>query len=369
MNDFNIPDASDTSLSPEERARLDAEWVTVSAMREAASIAQKGKRATTYNEAFWLSQELYPSLFNPEDSLLLRQSESDTTREFRQMAEAQSRSKGIDVDPLQLVIDEIEKYGELVNGTSQNDQLRRRLGKLYKAREELTPVRRTENELIFNDVINTEREFPVSSRGRNYTEYQLDKARVLRIRVLHPDIPEQITGADVIYEHYWDKKEVVRLAAIQYKIWENRKLNIDDRAAKQLERLHNTFCVRGHCNQPEHTKRDRAFRLPYCSAFLRPTDRLQHINSQRVSSGYHIPICVVNRLHAGDSGTTRQIESSIFRSEAVTHKVFEEMFNTNMLGSGYLTYDELEQLYKDTKVLESHERVIIHCQEFTFSDN
>src|SRR5690349_13766787 len=142
MDNFNIPDVSDTALSPEERARLDSEWVTVSAMREAASIAQKVKGTVTYNEAFWLSQELYPSLFSPEDSLLLRQSESETTREFRQMAEAESRSKGIDVEPLQLVEDEIKKYAELIGGTSQNDQLRRRLSKLYKAKEELIRVKR-----------------------------------------------------------------------------------------------------------------------------------------------------------------------------------------------------------------------------------
>jgi hypothetical protein len=60
----------------------------------------------------------------------------------------------------------------------------------------------------------------------------------------------------------------------------------------------------------------------------------------------------------------KKIESKVIRSEAVTHKVFEEMFNANLLGSRWLTYEEIETLYRDHKVLEPTERIVLHVQEF-----
>jgi len=44
--------------------------------------------------------------------------------------------------------------------------------------------------------------------------------------------------------------------------------------------------------------------------------------------------------------------------------VFEELFNANMLGSKWLTYEELEKLYREHKILEADEHIIIHAQEF-----
>ena len=84
-----------------------------------------------------------------------------------------------------------------------------------------------------------------------------------------------------------------------------------------------------------------------------------------VLSGYHVPLCVVNRLWQITQQGGRKLDSKKFRSEAVTHQIFEELFNTNMLGSRWLTYEELENLYQEHKLLEVGERIIIHVQEFS----
>jgi hypothetical protein len=60
----------------------------------------------------------------------------------------------------------------------------------------------------------------------------------------------------------------------------------------------------------------------------------------------------------------KKISRKNIRSECITHKVFEELFNTNMLGSRWLTYDEMEELYIKHGILESDERIILHAQEF-----
>jgi hypothetical protein len=58
--------------------------------------------------------------------------------------------------------------------------------------------------------------------------------------------------------------------------------------------------------------------------------------------------------------------SKEIRSGGVTHEIFEEMFNANMLGSKWLTYKELEDLYHANNVLEPGDRIIIHAQELPF---
>lgn len=137
------------------------------------------------------------------------------------------------------------------------------------------------------------------------------------------------------------------------------------RCTKQLNRFREAFCGSALCEPFEKSQRKDAYRLPYCSAFLRPTDRLQDPDCRLVSSGYHVPICVVERLWKDTSRGGQKLVSKNFRSEAVTHRVFEELFNTNMLGSKWLTYRELEELYRLHNILEPDEHIVIHAQEFT----
>jgi hypothetical protein len=54
-----------------------------------------------------------------------------------------------------------------------------------------------------------------------------------------------------------------------------------------------------------------------------------------------------------------------FKSEAVTQRLFEELFNNNMLGSRWLNYEELEGLYRANKIMNAAERIIIHAQDFS----
>jgi hypothetical protein len=57
------------------------------------------------------------------------------------------------------------------------------------------------------------------------------------------------------------------------------------------------------------------------------------------------------------------LRSRDIRSEAITHKIFEELFNTNMLGSRWFTREEVETLYREHSILQPSEHIIIHAQE------
>ncbi len=46
----------------------------------------------------------------------------------------------------------------------------------------------------------------------------------------------------------------------------------------------------------------------------------------------------------------------------------EPLFNINMLGSKWLTYEELERFYREHMILKADERIVIHAQEFGFEE-
>ncbi|MGB8347896.1 MAG: hypothetical protein WCD86_23655 [Ktedonobacteraceae bacterium] len=220
-----------------------------------------------------------------------------------------------------------------------------------------------ENGVIFGDVFQVKREFPISKNGRGYKEYRISDNRALRIRILHPGKAETATGADLIYENYWEigSTNLVRLAVLQYKMWHKKSLYIDKRTRCQLEKMKNTFCGRKLCEENSDYKRQ--YRLPYCTAFLRPTDELQSEDASLLSSGYYVPICVVDNVRQSALKGQNTLRSRDIRSEAVTHKIFEEMFNSNMIGSRWLTYGELEDMYHFNNILEPDEHIVIHAQE------
>lgn len=359
-----------------KRLRLNAEWATLVALRDMWGMPLKGSKrgGATYKQAFALGELLIPQLFDPDSSLLNKEKLSPTARKYIQMAEASSQIEQKPVSPVDLLKEDITRFEKLLANetlTLDMDLVRKDLHTMQAALRELQKRRATENSLINRDAYQAdyhedERKLPVSEKGRNYRQFAITAERALRVRVLHPDKPEYATGADLIYENYWDAGTVqlVRFAALQYKVWRNKTLYIDGRAQKQLEKMETTFCGKTFCDEGKDNRRKDTYRLPYCSAFLRPTDELQSEDASLLSTGCYAPICVVKRQQQPTSKGNSVLYSKNIRSEAVTHKVFEEVFNINMMGSRWITYGELEQLYHDTNILEPDEHIIIHAQEF-----
>lgn len=363
---MNYRDFDEDELDPLTRQRLDLEFNVLSALREVLGIAAKGEtRRPTYQEAFALGVELIPSLFNPETSLLGRKWESPTVREYRQRALAETELRGEPVEALELINREIIELERLLETRVDNlSLLERRLGLLTAAAQQLRTKRFTENQLIFRDVFDVARPSPVQGCGETYRDFQVAPGQILRVRVLHPNPPEFATGADLIYEQYWKDRRLVRLAALQYKTWTGRVLYRNDRLTKQLDRLHQAFCGNDLCKLTSDSRRSDSYRLPFCSAFLRLTDQVQRLDSRLTSSGYHIPLCVIKRLWENTKTGGQRIESRFFMSECITNRIFEELFNHNMLGSRWLTYDELTKLYVTYGVLENDEHVTVRVEEF-----
>lgn len=355
-------------------SRINSEWVTLSAIRGVAKIAVKGDLGkATYDNALKLGGELYPALLGPDASILRRERESDTAKEYRQRASLKTIRQGSEIGPLSLIridIDELKDLLEVAkqkrNNRAKADQLKRRLKILLAAEEELNPIPHTENQLIFRDALAVQRAVPALHSGQGYRDFELPDSNILRVRVLHPDKPEHITGADIIYERHSPSEEKASIVAVQYKIWEEKVMYLtDERMLKQLERLQKFTCDKDICVQPESSS---TYRFPCCAAFLRPTDKLQRADQSFMSSGEHIPICRIDDCKSMSVRGASILEYEKMRDISLSSEMFEQLFNKGKIGSRMLTYVELQELYASHQIAVDEDNVVIYAQEFSDSE-
>lgn len=349
--------------------RIDSEWIALNAFRELLKISTKGDLAkSTYDDALNFGAEMYPALLGKENSILRRVRESDTTKEFRQKARLKSEKHGRVVMPLELLLPEIEDHEDLIKiarsskDRSRVDQLKGRLKTLIAARDELDPPAHSENQLIFRDAKAIADGLPEMGAGRARRDFELPDGGMLRVRVLHPDRPEQVTGADVIYERHSLANEEASIVIVQYKIWEKRSLRLtDSRMLGQIDKMRDFACASGLCTSEEVQD---GYRFPHCAAFLRPTDKLQNTEQKFISSGEHLPLCQINNCTTKTDRGTPVLEYKNIRKTSLSGEAFEYLFTAEKVGSRRLGYDELAALYEKFEIASEDDNLIIHAQEY-----
>jgi len=354
----------------ENTSRIDAEWIALNAFRGLTKIASKGDMAmSTYDNALDLGGELYPELLGPEFSVLRRDRESDTAKEYRQKAKLISIKKNETIDPVSLVQKDIAEFKDLLSIAKTNkddrtrvDQLKKKLGQLVAAEKEMRPTAHSENQLIFRDAYNVERNLPAIRSGKGSRDFRLPDGNVLRVRVLHPDTPEHVSGADIIYERHSPTEEKASIVAVQYKIWNDKVLRLTDpRMIEQLAKLNKFMCANGMCSQD---KSDNTYRFPCCAAFLRPTDKLQNTEQKYFSTGEHLPICRIDECKTETVRGKPVLEYHKMRNVSLSSEMFEYLFNKGKIGSRLLSYHELKTLYADYLIESAEDNVVIYAQEF-----
>lgn len=348
----------------EPSSRLDSEWMTLNAVRELVNLATAGDPTkATYQKALEIGGEICPEILG--DSSLLRESQiSSTVREFMQRSKLESKKSGDSISPLMLVDKELTAEKELLSIADRGeatDRIKQRVKRLELAKIEMTPVAMSENQIINRDVKLFSHELPNIAEGHGYTDYKLLDEHVLRVRALHPDKAEEITGADLIYERHRPELEKVEIVMIQYKIWEGRRLYVSDpRMSAQLERMRKLTCNDGLCEAATNQNR---FRFPCCCAFLRPTDRLQSADQKLRTTGEHIPICEIERLKSSGERGGEMLRYEDVKQLSLSHIEFESLFRSGKVGSRMLTYDQLSDLYREIGPLAATATVVIHARD------
>jgi len=351
----------------EEEKRSIAFQVLV-AVREAIGFGYKAAQPPTYNETMKFLCRLDPSLSENLNNLLNPVSESEDLKYFKDTAKLLSKKEKTEIRPEILIKAEIERNTQLKQDafsvSNEAKSIDRRIRHLKSLLEELLPAPVTENAVLRKDFTNERKNLFAEKllEEYNYADFALPNDRFLRIRILHPDVAEHTTGADLVYEQVDLVTQKVRFVFLQYKMWDNndKVLYFKGNTFEQLIKLNEMLCCGNFCSSRRSTDSDKEFRFPYCTGFLRPTNRLQKANSKLISSGLYLPVCKAIQM-AHDEG---KIDKKEVQEYCLNHKVFEELFNLNLLGSRWFDFDEAEQFYEEKKIIKPNGFIRLYSREF-----
>lgn len=349
--------------------KRDIAFNVVVSVRDAISIAKKNSIPATYEQALKLTHDLDENLYTFCSAQLTKKNENDIVKLFKERAEAESIVKGIKIDPIDLLQDEVSTY-ETILTTPNIDKEKTRFLKnhiisLQAAIENLKPRRLSEHRILERDFCKIDRSHLGAEKifeNDTHVDYKVGANRYLRLRMLHPDKAEHILGADLIYEQFNVDTGKVRLAVLQYKTWENGVLYLNSANSidAQLMKLKTNLCDKDICKQPKHLEGELDYRFPYCCAFLRPTDKLQSGDSKMISHGIHIPVCSAIKIK---NDNNNKIEKKQIRHSTLTHEVFENLFNHSFIGSRWIDINEVEEFYREMKVLDKSQSLKLYAKE------
>lgn len=340
-------------VSPEARQEL--ELLVFSAMKTALEVHSHGVAPQT-DRVLQICREAIPELFN-DDSILRKSAEPTIVQKYRQKAHLMG------ISPLDLLERDIKENEDLLKNRAPEDdvdRVRKEKNQLLKCKAWLADVVESENQILNHDsrAIRSIEGKTVTPKQRGRSSIYRTKSKILVLEMLHPDKPEHTLGADLIYENYHPTEQKLRFVHVQYKLWDkdDRIYHTRGNLGKQLTRLEENICTGGYC---EKDTQGASFRMPYCAAFVRLTERLQSLTSTPVSKGNFIPVCTCQSLMASHL----KVDKENIKGQSLDHQTFESLFNEDMLGSRWLTFDEVRTLYNDHGIATPDDRLILFAKE------
>lgn len=352
---------SDQSIEEEER-RNEA-FQLLCGIREAVSIAKRTKQSIPYRKALELAYDISPDLHKELSDLLTKANESDLVKYYKQKAELISSEEGIIIFAEDIIIKDLDGEKKLLKLGENTNLIQKKIFELEAALEYFQPEDISENSILNHDFSLTSKhpffEKKLYSNAK-VKDYELSDNRILRLRLLHPDKAERIIGSDLVYEQFNLRTNMVRFIHLQYKTWNNNVLYFSNgNMVDQIEKLDKHICKSGYCKNESGKKYSDNYRLPYCAAFLRPTNFLTKPDANLVSSGIHLPICMVNKIKETDN----KISNKNVVGKNIGHRVFEELFIENLIGSNWISIDQLEKFYQEKGITSQSARIRVHAQE------
>ena len=354
------------NFSDEEKANTAFQIVT--AMRDVLNVALKTSYVPTYEKSIAYIKDISPTIYKSIINHLPDKNESDLVKRFKEQAASEVNYENEDalnaraVQFIQNEIDICDSTIQSVKDTRASKTYKKQLKAALKSFETRTL---SEHQLLNHDFyIANSKEFKLIDEEVDRKDYRLPNGKILRMYLAHPNVVEHILGVDVIYECYDLKLNLVRFAHLQYKTWKTMSLSFDERENKQLERMKSNVCSCNHCQVPDAYASTSPYRFPYCSAFVRPTNKILPKGSKMKTMGDHIPLCKLNELRVNNNNI---LKSSI-QEISLTQNVFEEAFNKFHVGSRWMPIGDLEEFYAKRKLMELAGNVRLIAQEIELDD-
>ena len=255
----------------------DYSFQALSGVREAISIAKRQPAQVAYESAMEIISEINPEAYEKIIADLDKRNKSDEVRFYIESAEALSTDE-VKVNPADLIdkaLEEIEITLSKKKGKAPS-LLKRKIS-LLGAKNYFKPRKLSEHKILSHDTYLSTRNLPDALKvytDVKFVDYKLSKDRYLRLRLLHPDHEETILGSDLIYEQFDLENDKVRFVHVQYKMWSKDGIYLNQgNIMKQIEKVKNNICDSGFCCAFSGSSHDDNYRFPYCSGFLRPTDK------------------------------------------------------------------------------------------------
>jgi hypothetical protein len=224
--DFTSQSTNNYDEIPSDLKR-DIAFNAVTIIRETISIAQKRTIKPTYEQALKIIFDIDENFYNFCSAQLTKKNENDLVKFYKELASVESITQGKEVTAKELLNKEAGKYRTLLNTPDIEKErtkfLFNHLASLEAAIENLKERRLSEHRILQADFCKVDRSFLGAEfmfENHNYIDYKIPDNRYLRLRLLHPDKPEHILGADLIYEQLNVETEMVRVTVLQYKTWE-----------------------------------------------------------------------------------------------------------------------------------------------------
>jgi hypothetical protein len=352
---------ADPSKDLDERRNL--AFQVVVAMREMFTLAARLPQMFPYRRAARIIEDIDPDLGNDVSASLTRTNESDTVRYYRQVAAA-LREMGGSADEAELIQKAIDENRALLSTALQDNQILREVYRLEAALEHFKPAPFSEDHALHHDFTLAGRSHEASKvlyEEAKEKSYVMNDGRILRVQLLHPEPSlEGILGTDMIYEVFDLSRERVRFVHLQYKTWNKSTLTFSSgNLVSQLEKLDANLCQAGLCHSTDGSRQGEDYRMPYCSAFLRPTTTIGKPDQLLQTTGWHIPVCAVNKIRK----TELSLKRSDIKDRTVSYKIFEEMMISNMIGSRWISFNELDAFYESRGILKNTNRIRVHARE------
>lgn len=349
--------------SIEENERRNEAFQLLCGIREAVSIAKRTQQSIPYRKALELAYDISPELHKELSNLLTKANESELVKYYKQKAELVSKETGKIVFAEDLISKDLELEKKLFELGDNANLIQKRIFELEAALEYFQPEDISEN-FILNHDFTLPSKHPFFEKKLYDTakvkDYQLSGNRILRLRLLHPDKAERIIGSDLVYEQFSLRTNRVRFIHLQYKTWNNKVLYLSNgNILDQIEKLDKNICKSGYCHNENGKKHSDNYRLPFCSAFLRPTNFLTKPDSTLISSGIHLPVCMVNTIREKEN----KITNKNVIGKSIGHRVFEDLFIDNIIGSNWITIEQLEKFYTEKGITSQTARIRVHAQE------
>lgn len=354
--------ADEISLKEESQ---DYAFQALSGVRESISLGKRQSNQITYEAALDVIHDLDPEAYDRFVELLTKRNKSEDVRFYIEQAEALSTDEKpvLPIDLIQRDLAEIELA--LAKKKTKGNALLKRKISLIAAIEYFKPRKVSEHKILNRDFYLSSVNVPDALKIYNdekFVDYKLSDDRFLRLRLLHPDKEEEILGSDLIYEQFDFAKERVRFVHIQYKLWGKNGLYFSQGNMKaQVDKVCSNLCNESYCLSPEGGNSGTGYRFPFCSGFLRPTDKQLDNGKDMTSTGLHMPICFVQRLSSDPD--VKRISKADARNSGVSHTVFNELFVNGFIGSRWMPIAELEQFYADRAIDDHINSIRVHAQE------